>query len=173
MTILEQILKERPKFHTGKTELPPTRKFRIEETQLPSKLAKKLIDGQKACYGLSGDVLLYLSTVVAKGYRTLETGAGMSTLVFALNGTEHVCITPNQSEITAIRHYAEEKQIDLSGVTFVVECSEHFLPIHNYSGLDLVSIDGKHAFPWPILDWFLRGREMRNIRGLQRGEKCT
>ena len=154
MTTLKQILEERPKFHTGETELPLARKFRIEETQLSPELAKKLIDGQKACYGFSDDVLLYLSTVVAKGYRTLETGAGISTLVFALNGAEHVCITPNQSEITAIRHYAEEKQIDLSGVTFVVECSEQFLPIHNYSGLDLVLIDGKHAFPWPILDWF-------------------
>lgn len=154
MTTLKQILEERPKFHTGETELPLAKKFSIEGTQLSPEMAKKLIDGQKACYGLSDDVLLYLSTVIAKGHRTLETGAGLSTLIFALNGAEHVCITPNQSEVTAIRHYAEEKQIDLCGITFVVECSDRFLPVHNYSCLDLVLIDGKHAFPWPIIDWF-------------------
>src|SRR5262249_60610465 len=42
----------------------------------------------------SDEVLETIAAAVQPGWRTLETGAGLSTVVFALRGAEHVCITP-------------------------------------------------------------------------------
>jgi predicted O-methyltransferase YrrM len=39
-------------------------------------------------------------------------------------------------------------------VEFVLEPSENYLPRCESKDLDLVLIDGKHAFSWPVIDWF-------------------
>ena len=78
--------------------------------------------------------------------QTLETGAGISTLVFALTMSNHVAITPNQAEIAAIKEYAESKKINLESITFVIETSDKCLPKCNINDLDLVLIDGKHVY---------------------------
>ncbi len=92
---------------------------------------------------------------------TLETGAGLSTLVFALKGAKHVCITPNDSEVEAIRSYAESRSIDLSLTRFLVGSSDRCLPKEQLPPLDLVLIDGKHAFPWPTIDWFYSSEALK------------
>ena len=92
---------------------------------------------------------------------TLETGAGLSTLVFALRGARHTCITPNESEVDAIRSYAESQSIDLSRTRFLVDSSDRCLPRERLPTLDLVLIDGKHAFPWPTIDWFYSSEALR------------
>jgi predicted O-methyltransferase YrrM len=66
----------------------------------------------------------------------------------------HIAITPNGKEAEAIRDYAAKNQISLSRVEFVIESSDSYLPRCAIRDLDLVLIDGKHAFPWPIIDWF-------------------
>jgi len=93
--------------------------------------------------------------------KTLETGAGISTLVFAIKMSTHIAITPNAQEVQAIRDYADRNQIPLSGVEFVLEPSESYLPHCAAHDLDIVLIDGKHAFPWPIIDWFYTAEMLR------------
>ena len=46
----------------------------------------------------SDDVLETIAAAVRPGWHTLETGAGLSTVVFALGGAGHVCITPAPAE---------------------------------------------------------------------------
>ena len=46
-------------------------------------------------------------------------------------------------------------------VRFVQEPSERYLPRCEVEGLDLVLLDGKHAFPWPIVDWFFTADRLR------------
>ena len=41
---------------------------------------------------------LIVPGVVSPGLRTLETGAGISTLIFALGGAYHVAVAPWQEE---------------------------------------------------------------------------
>src|SRR4029079_17771583 len=77
-----------------------------------------------------------------------------STLVFAALRAQHIAITPNQDEIDRIRNYALHRKIDVKTVEFVCACSDAYLPTCKKSELDVVFIDGKHAFPWPIVDWF-------------------
>ena len=42
----------------------------------------------------------------------------------------------------------------MATVRFVAEPSDRYLPACDVNSLDLVLLDGKHAFPWPIIDWF-------------------
>jgi hypothetical protein len=49
----------------------------------------------------------------------------------------------------------------LDTVRFVAEPSERYLPGCNAANLDLVLLDGKHAFPWPMVDWFFTADSIR------------
>jgi hypothetical protein len=98
------------------------------------------------------DLLTFIADNVDDTSRTLETGAGCSTLVFALRGSRHIAVTPSQTEISMISRYAVRNEILLGKIRFVQESSEQYLPQCEVDGLDLVLLDGKHAFPWPMLD---------------------
>ena len=152
MTILEEILAERPKLHKGETEIK--RSFALKESHLDSHSARKLANGVKACYGIGPDIAQFIYHTVNENSKTLETGAGISTLIFALKRTDHITITPNETEILSIKEYAEAKQIRVDTIRFIIDESDKYLPKCDLDGLDLILIDGKHAFPWPIVDWF-------------------
>lgn len=112
-------------------------------------------------YGISKEFGLYLSGVVSPGLRTLETGAGISTLIFALGGAYHVAVAPWQEEMDAIRNHARKLGIDMSSVELIAQPSENYLPIMTPTNLDIVFIDGSHAFPWPILDWYYTAQNIK------------
>lgn len=93
--------------------------------------------------------------------RTLETGCGLSTLVFVLRGDEHVCITPDADEADRVRRYCDEHELDGSRVSYRIERSEVALPSLALEGLDLVLIDGSHAFPQVFIDAFYSAQMLR------------
>ena len=68
---------------------------------------QELAEGQAITYGLDERVLRWLDHELSHRTRTLETGCGLSTMVFAANGAEHVCITP----------FADERDRVLAGVS--------------------------------------------------------
>jgi predicted O-methyltransferase YrrM len=150
--LIEVIFKERPAFHRGETEVG--RKFATAESLLPSEAAQLLAAGQAECYGIDTEVARFIASHVDASSHSLETGAGLSTLVFALQGSRHVSVTPNGQETEAIRQYAATKGIPTDSVSFVIEPSDQYLPTAKVPPLDFVFIDGKHAFPWPVLDWY-------------------
>jgi len=152
LALLQEILSEQPKFHRGEVEVQ--RDFTPDETLLDPVLAKSVASREDVCWGVDDDVAKFIYEAVGPGSQTLETGAGISTLVFAMRGAKHVAITPNANEHEAIAAYARSKNIGMDGVTFVAQESEAYLPAATPDALDLVLIDGKHAFPWPVLDWF-------------------
>ena len=115
-----------------------------------------------ACYGVDPAVARFCYESVSEGSRTLETGSGISTLMFALRGAKHIAVTPNASEAEAIRKYARENGFSLSHVEFAIEPSQTYLPRCPAHDLDLVLIDGKHAFPWPIIDWFYTADKLKD-----------
>lgn len=113
---------------------------------------------EEACYRFMADV-------VAQGSRTLETGSGVSTVLFASWGCEHRCITPAQVEVDAVVEYCRKHSISTNGLTFDVAPSDDALVKLDPSGpaLDLVFIDGGHGFPIPMIDWYYgAGRLKRN-----------
>jgi hypothetical protein len=96
----------------------------------------------------------FIATHCSPGARTLETGLGISTILFAASGAHHVCVAPADYEIAHLRTYCEDRNISLDRVTFKVGFSQDVLPGLVTEPLDLVLIDGCHGFPAPILDWY-------------------
>jgi predicted O-methyltransferase YrrM len=159
MEQLERVLSARPNFHSGETEVQ--RPFQPSESLLPEVEARRLASSESVCYGIEEEVLRFLADSVGEGSKTLETGAGCSTLVFAMRRAQHTAITPSELEIRLIREYAKDNDILLGSVKFIVEPSESYLPKCDLSNLDLVLLDGKHAFPWPMVDWFFTADRLK------------
>ncbi len=108
----------------------------------------KVWNTEQSCYEL-------MAGHVRPGSRTLETGAGVSTALFAAWGCDHTAVVPFADEATAIAAYCHEAGIDTSTLRFDLRPSERALPeLIGSSPLDLVFIDGAHGFPMPIIDWF-------------------
>ena len=132
--ILNSIVKERPFVHPRK-------------------------DGGQRCIGLDKNVLNYLFDVLKPTMQTLETGCGLSTLVFALAGCLHTAIVPNEAHIIETKKAAKDLGVSFDSVDFIVARSENCLPHFTHSkSLDVVLIDGGHAFPIPFIDWFYTNR---------------
>ncbi len=159
MDKLLTLIKERPMFHLGETEIK--RSFTKEESFLSEREIQKLESKQLTCYGLEAEVLTYLSKNITKNSKSLETGAGCSTLIFAYCGSHHTTITPSKSEIELIKKYAAKNEINLDKVIFVPQPSDQYLPGMEDSEFDMILLDGKHAFPWPIIDWFYTADKLK------------
>jgi hypothetical protein len=141
--LLESVLANPPLVHRGGSERDPSR---WSDEGVRGK--------EQTCWGISPSLARDLLGRLAPGMRTLETGAGLSTLVFAIGGARHTAVSPDPAEHAALRDYGARAGIDLSGVRFVAEPSDRYLPGADPEELDLVLLDGKHAFPWPMVDWF-------------------
>jgi hypothetical protein len=111
-------------------------------------------DTSPACYR-------FLAEHCRAGTRTLETGLGVSTVLFAMWGAEHTCVVASQGEVDACVAHCESAGIDLSRMTFRVGPSDEVLPRLDATGFDLFFIDGSHGFPMPILDWYYGASRLR------------
>lgn len=103
----------------------------------------------------------YMATLVEPGARTLETGLGVSTVLFALWGCQHTCVVCSEEEVTACRQHFESRGISAERITFHVGPSERVLPNLTLRDLDLVFIDGCHGFPLATIDWFYAASMLR------------
>ena len=157
--LLQLILTERPSFHKGETEID--RAFDATDSYLSGQALAAVRTSDRTCYTLNSQVLSYLIETIRPSCRTLETGAGGSTLVFGFKQSQHIAITPGLTEIELIKEYAASNHIPLKTVHFVSRSSDQYLPCCDVKDLDIVLLDGKHAFPWPILDWFYTADRLR------------
>ena len=97
----------------------------------------------------------FMAKHVERGSRTMETGAGMSTVLFAAFGCEHVAVVPFPDEAAAIEAYCDKNAIDRTSLRFDLRPSEVALPaMVGSSQIDLLFIDGCHGYPMPVIDWF-------------------
>jgi predicted O-methyltransferase YrrM len=117
--------------------------------------------GRSVLWGSSEDLLRFLDEHTGPTSRTLETGAGLSTVVFAASGAAHTCVTPGADEVERITAYCAERGISTAAVEFRTQASEDVLPHLDPAPLDLVLIDGSHSFPSPFIDWFYTAFRLR------------
>jgi hypothetical protein len=127
--------------------------------------AQRKPDGEYVSMGLADDVSHFISDHVDDSSFTLETGCGLSTVLFALSGARHICITPATDEIDRIKEYCGRNGIALDKVTFHASSSEKVLPGIECDSLDLVLIDGRHGFPAPFIDFYYTAGKLK-IDGL-------
>jgi hypothetical protein len=111
-------------------------------------------DGKPANWSVAPDVLRFIGANLQQSMQTLETGAGQTTVVFAIAGTHHVCVTPDRAQAERIRSYCRDHGIK-EDITFIHDSSD--IALASGKGIpeviDFVLIDGAHRFPFPILDW--------------------
>jgi hypothetical protein len=109
----------------------------------------------RACYE-------FMARQVRPGWRTLETGCGVSTVLFAGWGCDHLCVVPAPKEREGILEYCTEQGVDQASLSFDLRASEWALPdLPPDAAYDLVFIDGSHGFPLPIIDWFYGAAHLR------------
>jgi predicted O-methyltransferase YrrM len=120
------------------------------------------LHGQSEFWGLAWEALAFIEQTVRPGIATLETGAGASTIVFAAGGAEHEAVTPSQEEADRILAECERREIPTENLTFRIGSSAEVLHDWEPRELDLVLVDGAHAFPYPTLDWWYLAPHLRN-----------
>jgi hypothetical protein len=92
---------------------------------------------------------------------TLETGAGLSTVIFAANGCRHTCIVPDQATVDRVVDYCRSMNIVSTNVNFIISKScdvIHQLPKQQY---DLALIDGCHGFPSVFVDFCYAAKTLK------------
>jgi len=133
---LEKLIQDNPKFH--------------------------MLEGHLTSWSVQSDTLRYLYNLLRPGMKTLETGCGQTTVVFALADTIHTCIMPDPGEAKRVKRYCKLMGLE-PNINFIIESSDTALAQNRLvpPGLDHVFIDGAHAFPAPILDWHYAGKKLK------------
>jgi predicted O-methyltransferase YrrM len=105
----------------------------------------------------------FLAEHCPPGTRTLETGSGLSTVLFAALAARHICCTPSQDEVDRLLAHCTARRFPTDELRFEVGPSHDTLPTIERSGevRDLVLIDGSHGFPLPMVDWFYGAATLR------------
>lgn len=117
--------------------------------------------GEPTAWPLAREVLAYIDGALDESSHTLETGIGLSTVLFAVKRCRHTCVAPFADEVERVRSYCRRRGLELDRVRFVVEESQRALPRLDAEALDLVLIDGNHAFPAPFIDWYYTAARLR------------
>ncbi|MCF7954851.1 MAG: class I SAM-dependent methyltransferase [Phycisphaerae bacterium] len=117
-------------------------------------------DGQTN-WQVNADVLNWLAANVRPSMTTLETGCGSSTIAFALCGASHTVITPASGEFERVVQWCKSHEIETDLLEYIDGCSEIVLPTLKADPLDVVLIDGRHAFPTPFIDWYYTASRLK------------
>jgi hypothetical protein len=117
--------------------------------------------GTLGVWSADADCYRFIGEHCHQGQRTLETGVGLSTVVFAALGTHHQCVTLFNDEVDRLTAHCGARSISLDHVQFHVGRSENVLPRLEVEDVDLAFIDGNHGFPVPMLDFLFAGGRLR------------
>lgn len=126
--------------------------------------------------GLSGENLKFIASFLKSGMRTVETGAGYSTLAFIVKNCEHTAIFPgsaseNDGLEKNIRNFCDSKAINHSSFKVLYGKSQDM--VHQLVGeYDFVFIDGDHAFPIPFIDFYYLARRL-SVGGIIAIDDCN
>jgi predicted O-methyltransferase YrrM len=136
--LVERLLADPPRVH--------------DELNAPPDLGVWLTE--RSCYEL-------IAARCPPGARTLETGLGLSTVLFLLLGADHTCVVPSATQVEALRAYCRDRDIPTGHLRVELGPSHEVLPRLGNDDLDVVLLDGSHGFPAPMIDWFYGAARLR------------
>jgi predicted O-methyltransferase YrrM len=112
------------------------------------------VHGGRATFGVSPALCRFLDGHLAPGAVVLETGSGLSSIVILRRGVARlISVTPYANEFETLQTYCAKVGIPTAPWQPVAASSLEWLPSATLPPLDLVLIDGAHAFPAPFIDW--------------------
>jgi predicted O-methyltransferase YrrM len=119
--------------------------------------------GSPVSWGASGRLLRYLDSSLQEGHVTLETGAGLSTIIFALNRCHHTVVVPDVAQMEKVKEWCDENNVATDRLNFIIDTSQRVLPTLDIApNIDVCLIDGAHGFPLPFIDWFYMEQCLRS-----------
>lgn len=110
--------------------------------------------GELTSSGLPTPVFEFMDKILSPESRSIETGMGISTALFALKGTIHTCINPDQDEIVRFKEYVNKNDISIKNMIFLCKRSDEVWFDLKENIWDFILIDGCHGFPIPYMDWY-------------------
>jgi len=114
---------------------------------------------------LGDDLLRWLLRNLPDDATTLETGCGYSTIAFAAMSRSHTVVSPIEAEHERVKEWCAAHGVATDHVRFIAAGSQRWLPAAVEGGLieplDLVLIDGDHAYPIPGIDWYFTAGALR------------
>jgi hypothetical protein len=117
--------------------------------------APRVHGGRSFTYSIHPVLARFVDDFVKPGFVTLETGSGLSTLVILRKGVaRHIAVAPEADEFAVIREFCSANGMSTTPFEGVVARSERYLPTAPLPVLNLVLVDGDHAFPLPFIDWY-------------------
>ena len=129
-------------------------KFTVIDELVVSQPAFHHDGGQEQVWSARRETLMCLAEITQMNHRTVETGTGASTVIFAAAGAIHTAISPMPREHRMVERYCVEHGISTDRLELIEGYSEDVLPsYYPETPFDVAFIDGKHSFPYPILDW--------------------
>ncbi len=118
--------------------------------------------GGQRSWAVDTRLVHWLAEHVPAGGRTLETGSGHSTVAFLTRSGAHVVVTPFGDEVGRIRAWCAAHDVDTGALVLEEGPSQRVLPrLVDDGPLDVVLIDGDHAFPAPAIDWYYTAERVR------------
>jgi hypothetical protein len=138
---------------------------------LPPALQSLVADPPKLHVGLTGELISHwrpdrktiieLDRRLKPGMKTLETGAGFTTIMFAIYGCRHTAIAPDRGLFDRIQTYCRENDISTADIEFIEDMSVDVLPKLSADLFDLALIDGCHGFPTVYVDFLYMARALK------------
>lgn len=141
--VAKRVIADRPAFHV---------------TDRDTSYAAK---GTPVRWNAQAETLELIAGHVRAEHATLEIGSGASTVVFAATGANHIAISPYPEEHARVETYCDAIGVSSTNVTFVADSSDRVLPgLSCDDRLDVVFLDGTHAFPYAIVEWHYLRRHL-------------
>ncbi len=161
-TVLARLAQDRPLFHY------------LEEASAQQVAAALTgVTAGECSWAVGPPILQWIGEHLSGDMVTMETGAGYTTVVFAVLAKHHYCCTFMQREADKIRAYLEQLGVPDDRVTFCIGSTEQTLPrLEIEAPIDFAYIDGCHGYPFPALDWHYIDKFLRvgGIIGLDNAE---
>ena len=67
--------------------------------------------GNPSSWQLGDEVLYFINENISSTSRTLETRAGISTILFTIRQSDHTCIVPDPYQIKKIKEFCDQNLI--------------------------------------------------------------
>lgn len=120
----------------------------------PPKVHEWDAPGDFTSSGMEEHIFKFMDDVITPKTRSVETGLGISTALFAMKGCIHTCVNPDEPEIQRLKDYCSKNNISTGNVTFLAKRSDEVWFDLRDKTWDFVLVDGCHGFPMPFMDWY-------------------
>jgi predicted O-methyltransferase YrrM len=121
------------------------------------------VGAETGVYEVAEDFLLACAKLLLIKARSLETGIGFSTAIFASFGWKHIGISPVEEEIQNFKKFLRYmKKNTYTKPKLICDNSfEVFKKLKFNYKFDFILIDGNHAFPHVMLDFFYTSQMLK------------